>query len=116
MAWQNRFSGAKLAEMKNAFSLFDRDGDGTISTKELASVFKSLGAQASEQQLQAMIRAADTDGSGTVEFNEFMELMADTMEVTEEEMMESFKLFDRDGSGTINHNEIKLLTRTGMGT
>ena len=39
-----------------------------------------------------MIRAADTDGSGTVEFNEFMELMADTMEVSQSRVNDFMEL------------------------
>jgi hypothetical protein len=33
----------KIAEFKEAFSLFDKDGDGTITTKELGTVMRSLG-------------------------------------------------------------------------
>ena len=32
-----------ISEFKEAFSLFDKDGDGTINTKELGTVMKSLG-------------------------------------------------------------------------
>ena len=77
-----------------------------------------------------MIKIADTDGSGVVEFQEFMEMICDQVEVswapsgscsflllkvTDEEIEEAFKMFDRDNSGTINHNEVKwelLDTRT----
>ena len=54
-----------------------------------------------------MIKAADTDGSGCVEFQEFMDMICDQMEVTDEEIEEAFKMFDRDNSGSINHNEAK---------
>ena len=54
-----------------------------------------------------MIKAADQDGSGTVEFQEFLEMICDTIEVSDEEIEEAFKMFDRDNSGTINHNEVK---------
>ena len=32
-----------FSEFKEAFSLFDKDGDGTITTKELGTVMRSLG-------------------------------------------------------------------------
>ena len=54
-----------------------------------------------------MIKIADTDGSGVVEFQEFMEMICDQVEVSDEEIEEAFKMFDRDNSGTINHNEVK---------
>ena len=42
----------ELSELKEAFSLFDRDGDGTISAKELGTVMRSLGQNPSEDELQ----------------------------------------------------------------
>ena len=56
---------------------------------------------------QRMIKVADKDGSGVVEFEEFMDMICDTMEVTDDEIEEAFKMFDRDNSSSINHNEVK---------
>ena len=99
-----RFSASKMNEMRNAFSLFDRDGDGSISAKvpedrekcleiilqELGSVMKTMGMAPSEDTVevtyqgpvleldvsprQRMIKAADSDGSGVIEFQEFMDM------------------------------------------
>ena len=44
----NRF----VIEFKEAFSLFDKDGDGTITTKELGTVMRSLGQNPTEAELQ----------------------------------------------------------------
>ena len=49
-------------EFKEAFSLFDKDGDGTITTKELGTVMRSLGQNPTEQELQDMINEVDADG------------------------------------------------------
>ena len=43
------------AGFKEAFSIFDRDGDGTITNKELSVVMRSLGQNPSEAELQDMI-------------------------------------------------------------
>ena len=45
-----------------AFSLFDRDGDGFITTKELGTVIRSLGQNPNEAELQDMINDVDADG------------------------------------------------------
>ena len=51
-----------LIEFKEAFSLFDKDGDGTITTKELGTVMRSLGQNPTEAELQDMINEVDADG------------------------------------------------------
>ena len=60
----------QIAEFKEAFSLFDKDGDGTITTKELGTVMRSLGQNPTEAELQDMINEVDVDGSGTIDFPE----------------------------------------------
>ena len=50
-------------EFKEAFSLFDKDGDGTITTKELGTVMRSLGQNPTEAELQDMINEVDADGT-----------------------------------------------------
>ena len=54
-------------EFKEAFSLFDKDGDGTITTKELGTVMRSLGQNPTEAELQDMINEVDADGQYTIE-------------------------------------------------
>ena len=51
-----------LTEFKDAFSLFDKDGNGTISKDELGMVMKSIGRNPTEQELQDMINDVDADG------------------------------------------------------
>ena len=53
----------QIAEFKEAFSLFDKDGDGTITTKELGTVMRSLGQNPTEAELQDMINEVDADGA-----------------------------------------------------
>ena len=54
---------------------------GCITLEELGTVIKSLGQDPSEEELQEMIREVDSDGNGTIEFGEFLNLMARKVKV-----------------------------------
>ena len=106
----------QIAEFKEAFSLFDKDGDGTITTKELGVVMRSLGQSPTEAELQDMITEVDTNKDGTIDFKEFLTLMAKKMKETdsEEELREAFKVFDKDGNGFISAAELRhVMTNLG---
>ena len=51
-----------VTDFKEAFSLLDKDGDGTINTKELGILMRSLGQNPTEQELEEIIREIDMDG------------------------------------------------------
>ncbi|THU74099.1 hypothetical protein C4D60_Mb04t29780 [Musa balbisiana] len=101
----------QIIEFQEAFCLFDKDGDGCITLEELGTVIKSLGQDPSEEELQEMIREVDSDGNGTIEFGEFLNLMARKVKETniEEELKEAFKVFDKDQNGFISATEFLQL-------
>lgn len=49
-------------EFREAFCLFDKDGDGTITTSELGIVMRSLGQTPTDSELKDMIHEVDIDG------------------------------------------------------
>ena len=55
-------------EMSRAFTMFDVDGDGFITGEELYHVMSSLGESFTCKEIDAMIREADTDGDGRINF------------------------------------------------
>lgn len=106
----------QIAELKEAFSLFDEGGGGTITTKELGTVMRSLGQNPTEAELQDMINEVDADGNGTIDFPEFLTMMARKMKDTdsEEEIREAFRVFDKDGNGYISAAELRhVMTNLG---
>ncbi|XP_055371479.1 troponin C [Condylostylus longicornis] len=62
-------------ELKEAFRLYDKEGNGFIPTSSLKEILAALDDQLNNDQLNEMIAEIDTDGSGTVDFDEFMEMM-----------------------------------------
>lgn len=63
-------------EIKETFALFDQDKDGKISFKDLKKTLQQLGEDVTDQDVQDMIKEFDTKGNGTINFEEFMQMMA----------------------------------------
>lgn len=64
-------------ELKQAFDVFDKDADGTISGKELEVVMKALGEHIDRETINLMIESVDTDKNGYIDFEEFRLMMKD---------------------------------------
>ncbi|XP_073290716.1 calmodulin-like [Primulina huaijiensis] len=62
-------------ELKEAFKVFDRDQDGFTSAVELRNVIMNLGERLTEEEAEHMIKEADLDGDGFVNFDEFVRMM-----------------------------------------
>ena len=88
-------SQGKVDEVVEAFQIFDKDGDGSITTKELGTVMRSLGQNPSDDKIRQMIIDVDEDNSETIDTKEFLGLMAKKMKEndSEDELIEAFKMF-----------------------
>ncbi|PKI44789.1 calmodulin-like protein 8 [Punica granatum] len=100
---------AQIKEFREVFYLLDKDGDGCITVEELATALRSLEQNPTEEELRNMIGEVDVDGNGTIEFGEFVDLMARKMKEceAEEELKEAFKVFDKDQDGYISPHELR---------
>ncbi|CDW91107.1 calmodulin [Stylonychia lemnae] len=109
MAETGELTEIQKQEFKEVFSLFDKDGDGTISTTELGTVMRTLGQNPTEQELEQMILEVDVDGNKEIDFDEFCALMIKKMKESEpeEELVEVFKIFDQDNNGCIDWYDLK---------
>jgi len=105
----DHLSDDQIAELKEGFSFFDKDGDAVITTKELGTSMRSMGQNPTGAELQEMVSEHDADGSGTIDFPEFLHMMARKMEGPdpEQEHKEAFQAFDIDGSQGITAAELK---------
>ncbi|MCQ2818766.1 MAG: EF-hand domain-containing protein [archaeon] len=103
-------SDFQIAEFKEVFEIFDIDKDGEVSTSELKLIFWSLGQHVNDSELKQMIDKVDKDGNHTLDFAEFLSLMADKFVRNDEnyKYYEIFRYFDKDGSGTISPLELKI--------
>lgn len=98
----------QVNDFKAAFSSFDRDHDGTITTYELGAVMQALDMHPNEGELKKMIREVDLNMNGKIEFNEFLVLMQKKIHVDgDDELKTEFAAFDKDHSGQISPSELK---------
>lgn len=59
-------------EIREAFKVFDKNGDGYVEVAELRQVVQNLGEPLSEADLQEMIKEADSDGDGRISYQEYV--------------------------------------------
>eukprot|EP01115_Flamella_aegyptia_P011039 TRINITY_DN50336_c0_g1_i1.p1 TRINITY_DN50336_c0_g1~~TRINITY_DN50336_c0_g1_i1.p1 ORF type:complete len:155 (-),score=61.57 TRINITY_DN50336_c0_g1_i1:201-665(-) len=106
----------QIKEMNDVFSLFDKDGDGSITTKELGTVMRSLHQNPTEADLRDIITEVDVNGDGTIDFPEFLQMMKHRMkdQDSESDIREAFKVFDKDLDGRISVAELRhVMTNLG---
>lgn len=99
----------QIADFKEAFSLFDKDGDGVIKIAELALLVRSLNQNPTNSELNEWIAEIDPDQTGILDFPEFISLMARKMKDVnpEEELREAFQVLDKEKLGYMTTNELK---------
>lgn len=106
-------SAEQRADIKEAFDLFDTEGTGKIETKELKVAMRALGFEPKKEEIKKMVAEIDKDGTGTLSFEEFLNLMTTKMaeKDTKEEIMKAFRLFDDDETGKISFRNLQRVAK-----
>nr|GMC89657.1 calmodulin-like protein 11 [Ipomoea batatas] len=82
--------------------------EGVITLEELATIIQSLNVHPTKEEIQEMIREVDVNGDGSIDFQEFLNVMVRKIkESVSEELKEAFKVFDRDQDGFISAKELR---------
>jgi Ca2+-binding EF-hand superfamily protein len=71
LAW----SETMKRELKDAFRIYDKEGQGYITTETLRGLISELLSPLTDDELDGIIEELDEDGSGTMDFDEFCEMM-----------------------------------------
>ena len=67
-----------------------------------------------EQEVDRIMKAADADGNGEIEYSEWIVATTDKKKLlTNEKLQLAFKVFDKDGGGTISSSEIREVLGVG---
>lgn len=94
--------------------MFDQNGDGKITRKELSDSLENLGINIPDKELMQMIERIDVNGDGYVDIEEFGELYKTIMDERDEEedMREAFNVFDQNGDGFITVEELRSVLQS----
>ena len=120
-----------VKDLAEAFKIFDRNGDGKISSVELGAVLRSLGENLSEAELEQMIKDVDEDGDGEIDLQEFINLNSheskrgaasshdgeagvDSSSSVTEALQSAFDVFDSNKDGFISAPELHRVL-SGLG-
>jgi len=97
---------SKIRNMEEWFKSMDANKDGTLSIAELKAGMKLLGVNI-PGNLDDLINSVDTDGSGVIDYTEFLAVTMDKKLYHQEDVVwAAFKRFDQDQSGTIDRKEL----------
>lgn len=93
--------------LKDTFKAMDKNGDGCLTFEELKIGLSDIK---NAEEIMELMRAADTDHSGTINYTEFIAATIDAQVFTREENMRAaFQMFDTDNSGKIDAKEVRQL-------
>ena len=68
-----KFDEADMADFEEAFELFDKDGDGTISTTELKNLLRCFGKKSTDDEVFAILKTFNKTGENeSIEFEQFV--------------------------------------------
>lgn len=100
---------SQKADLKEAFELFDTEGEGLIDNKDLKVAIWALGFEPTNEEMQHMILEVDPELTGKLSYDNFLVLMEKKMfdKDTNEEMLKAFRLFDDEGKGSISFQNLK---------
>ena len=68
----SKLSAEQVDELKKAFAVMDTNGDGVVTKEELRNLLKGLGEEVDDSVVDEMIKIADENNDGKIQFDEFV--------------------------------------------
>ncbi|KAF8215653.1 hypothetical protein K438DRAFT_2007975 [Mycena galopus ATCC 62051] len=104
-------------EIKEAFELFDTDGDGAVDYHELKVAMRALGFDMKKAEVLKILRDHDTtgrvDGRSLMNFDDFAKIMSERILARDpmDEIRRAFQLFDDDNTGKISLRNLRRVAK-----
>lgn len=109
----NQMSENQIKALRDVFMGLDNNGDGLLTIKELKEGLEKAGMEVSAD-LQKIMEDVDSDGSGVIDYTEFLAATLDKKLYLQEDVCwQAFRVFDRDGDGKISREEIAAILNDG---
>lgn len=98
----------QIQALRETFQALDENGDGLLTAAELKAGLEKGGLKDNiPGDLQEIMKSIDADGSGVIDYTEFLAATLDRKHFIEEDACwQAFRVFDRDGNGTISQKEL----------
>ncbi|XP_023344064.1 troponin C [Eurytemora carolleeae] len=102
----------QVLTLKKAFDAFDHEKKGAITTETTGTILRMMGLKVSHEGLKAIVEDIDEDGSGQLEFEEFVMLSArflveEDEEALKKELKDAFRIYDKERNGYITTGTLK---------
>ena len=105
---------ADIAQLKLVFSTIDVNGDGRVTVAEAIEGVKQAGLKTLPAEVDEMLRAVDSDGSGVIDYTEFIAACLDKRAyIQEDRLWSAFRVFDSDNNGKISRAELAQMLSGG---
>jgi calcium-dependent protein kinase len=105
---------SQIKALREVFMQLDNNGDGLLTAQEMKEGLKQAGLKDVPADLQEVLDAVDSDGSGVIDYTEFLAATLDKkVYMNEDVCWQAFRIFDRNGDGKIDKSEIQNVLNDG---
>jgi len=105
---------SEIAQLKQVFGSIDVNGDGKVTVAEALEGVKQAGLKNVPAELEDMLKAVDSDGSGVIDYTEFIAACLDKRAyIQEDRLWSAFRVFDSDNNGKISKAELSQMLAGG---
>jgi len=103
----------EIKKLREAFTSLDKNGDGLLTHAELKDGLGKAGLKEIPPDLAAIMDGVDADGSGVIDYTEFLAATLDRQQYMKEDVCwAAFRVFDRNGDGHISTQELKQVLQS----